>query len=207
MSKRSDIHDRVLNASSLQDIEDAYRDWAGDYDQDLVEGSGYVAPRQCATTLRELLPDTGAAVLDAGCGTGLVGHYLAEAGVQTIDGLDYSKDMLDVAATKGCYRELMQADLNGPLAIESDRYDATVCVGTFTTGHVGPAALFELIRVTAENGALCFTVRDGFWQESRFTRVIDEAARRGMAEVVSSTEVPYIEKEGSTCHQVVMRVA
>lgn len=207
MSKRSDIHDRVLNAGSLQDIEDAYRDWAGDYDRELVEGAGYVAPRQCATTLRELLPDTGAAILDAGCGTGLVGHYLAEAGVQTIDGLDYSRDMLDVAATKGCYRELLQADLNSPLDIESDRYAATVCVGTFTTGHVGPEALFELIRVTSEQGPLCFTVRDSFWKESQFTNVIDEASRRGMAEVVSSTEVPYIEKEGSTCHQVVMRVA
>jgi predicted TPR repeat methyltransferase len=207
MSRRSDIHDRVLNASSLKDIEDAYRDWAGNYDRELVDDSGYVAPRQCAATLSELLPGPDAVVLDAGCGTGLVGHYLAGAGVSTIDGLDYSRDMLEVAAAKGCYRELMQADLNGPLDIESDRYDATVCVGTFTSGHVGPEALFELIRVTSKQGPVCFTVRDSFWRESQFTDVIDETARRGLATVVSSTEVPYIEKEGSTCHQVVMRVA
>jgi predicted TPR repeat methyltransferase len=207
VSKRSDIHDRVLGASSLKDIEEAYREWADNYDQDLVKESGYVAPRQCAAVLGELLPDANAVVLDAGCGTGLVGQYLAEAGVRAIDGIDYSRDMLDVAATKGCYRELMQADLNGPLDIESDRYDATVCVGTFTSGHVKPEALFELIRVTGAQGPLCFTVRDSFWRQSQFTDVIDEAARQGLATVVSSTEVPYIEKEGSTCHQVVMRVA
>jgi len=207
MSKRSEMHDRVLNATSLEDIEGAYGEWAGDYEKDLVEDHGYVAPRQCADTLLELLPDKAVPVLDACCGTGLVGLYLAEAGVQTIDGLDYSSAMLEVAAAKGCYRELMQADLNAPLAIESDCYGATVCVGTLTWGHVGPEALFELIRVTSSQGLLCFTVRESFWRESRCNEVVEEAARRGLATVVSSTEVPYIEKEGSTCHQVVMCVA
>lgn len=205
MSKRSDVHDRVLNASSLDDIESGYRAWASDYDKDLVDDAGYVAPKQCAEALRDLLPDSGATVLDAGCGTGLVGVYLAEAGVDAIDGLDYSQDMLDVAAEKDCYRALLQADLNEPLDIETDKYSATVCVGTFTTGHVGPEALFELIRVTEADGPICFTVRDTFWKETGFQNVIEKAAERGVAEVVSAVEVPYIVKEGSTCHQVVMR--
>jgi predicted TPR repeat methyltransferase len=205
VSKRSDVHDRVLNASSLEDIETGYRAWASDYDKDLIDEAGYVAPKQCAEALRELLPDSGATVLDAGCGTGLVGVYLAEAGVAAIDGLDYSQDMLDVAAEKDCYRSLFQADLNQPLDIETGKYSATVCVGTFTTGHVGPEALFELIRVTEADGPICFTVRDTFWRETGFQDVIETAAARGMAEVVSSVEVPYIVKEGSTCHQVTMR--
>lgn len=205
MAKRSDVHDRVLNARSLEDIESGYRAWAGDYDQDLVEDAGYVAPKQCAEALRDAMSDPAVPVLDAGCGTGLVGVYLAEKGVESIDGLDYSQDMLDEAAEKKCYRRLLQADLNRPLDIPSDHYGATVCVGTFTTGHVGPEALFELIRVTQPEGPVCFTVRESFWKESGFREVIAKADERGMAEVVSQVEVPYIVKEGSTCRQVMMR--
>lgn len=205
MSKRSDVHDRVLNARSLEDIEAGYRAWAGDYDQDLIDGAGYVAPKQCADALGELLPDSGASVLDAGCGTGLVGVYLAEAGIDAIDGIDFSQDMLDVAAEKNCYRSLLQADLNQPLDIPSNHYGASVCVGTFTTGHVRPEALFELIRVTESGGPICFTVRDSFWKETGFQEVIDKARERGIAELVSQAEMPYIKEEGSSCHQVMMR--
>ncbi|MEE4276839.1 MAG: methyltransferase domain-containing protein, partial [Halieaceae bacterium] len=97
-SKRSDIHDRVLNADSLEEIEKAYREWAEDYESDLVDLAGYVAPAICADALLNCLPDNSATVLDAGCGTGLVGERLAEAGVARIDGLDYSTDMLKRAA-------------------------------------------------------------------------------------------------------------
>ena len=205
MPWRSDIHDRVLNAKSLEDIQRAYRDWARDYDRDLVEEAGYVAPRQCADALRELLPASGATVLDAGCGTGLVGGYLAGTGIAAIDGVDCSPEMLELAASRGCYRNLMQADLNAPLDIASNQYSATVCVGTFTSGHVGPKALFELIRVTSADGPLVFTVRDGFWEESGFQSVVEEAVERGLAALVARTQMPYIRKEGSTCQQVVMR--
>lgn len=206
MSKRSDIHDRVLNARSLDDIEAGYREWAQAYDTELVEEAGYVAPQRCAATLGAHIPDPEAPVLDAGCGTGLVGHYLAESGFARIHGLDYSQEMLDEAADKGCYEQLMRADLNAALDIPDNLYAATACVGTFTSGHVGPAALVELVRVTAPGGAICFTVRDSFWAESDFASVVHDLAQQGAADVVSSVEVPYILKEGSQCHQVLMQV-
>ena len=53
-----------------------------------------------------------------------------------MEALDYSKEMLDEAEKKGVYRKYIQADLSRPVDIEDNRYDAIVCVGTFTYGHV-----------------------------------------------------------------------
>lgn len=206
MSNRSEIHDRVLKARSLKDLEEGYRDWARDYDADLVETAGYVAPKQCAEALGDMITSSDDRILDAGCGTGLVGQYLAEAGFSAIDGLDYSPHMLEQAAAKGCYQELMRADLNQPLSIPDNQYRATACVGTFTSGHVAPQALHELVRVTSPDGVVCFTVRDSFWETSGFVAVIDELTHQNVVAMVSRVEVPYVLSEGSQCHQVVLQV-
>ena len=44
MGPRTDIHDKVLNAKSLEDISEAYGVWTKTYDQDLLENFGYQAP-------------------------------------------------------------------------------------------------------------------------------------------------------------------
>ena len=54
-------------------------------------------------------------------------------------------------------------DMNQPLAIAADVYDAVTCIGTFTSTHVAPEALSELIRVTRSGGTVVFTVRDDYW--------------------------------------------
>ena len=52
--------------------------------------------------LRLMALETGAAVLDAGCGTGVLLPYLAEAvGADgAVEGFDYSQQMIDVAKDK-----------------------------------------------------------------------------------------------------------
>jgi len=45
-------------------------------------------------------------ILDIGCGKGYVGEYLRNDGYQYIIGMDYSKKMLDVAATNKAYKSL-----------------------------------------------------------------------------------------------------
>lgn len=204
-SPRSDIHDRVLNAASLDEIEQAYSEWAKDYDSDLVDLAGYVAPAICADALLEYLPDKSVSVLDAGCGTGLVGERLAEGGVALIDGLDYSADMLNMAAAKGCYAQLLRADLNSHLDIPSDHYHASICVGTFTSGHVKPHALHELLRVTRPGGPVCFTVRDSFWDASNFGATLAELEETGSAMILSQSVVPYITSEGSESQRVILQ--
>mgnify|MGYP002830347961 CR=1 FL=1 len=94
MGHRTEIHDKVLNAKSLRDITEAYGSWAKTYDQDLLENFGYQAPARSVELLSKYLLMEEAVVLDAGCGTGLVGQLLAKARKFQIDGADYSRTPL-----------------------------------------------------------------------------------------------------------------
>jgi len=155
----------TYEAKTAEDLADAYREWACLYDHDTCKTMGYVGPQTAATMLDRYLDSRGSRVLDAGCGTGLVGEILHDLGYAHVDGMDYSCDMLAEAEKKGVYRRLIQEDMNERLAIADDSYDATICVGTFTYAHVGPEAFNELVRVTRPGGLICFTIRDGAYQD------------------------------------------
>ena len=81
--------------------------------------------------------------------------------------------MLDLVP-KGFYNKIEQIDLNKPLNKKSNIYDAALCVGTFTFGHVKPPALDELIRVVKNKGLICFTVNEGIYEEYGFDKKIKE---------------------------------
>lgn len=137
-----------------------YAGWADTYDDGFGAAFGYVAPREVARIYRDLGAD--APVLDVGAGTGLVAAHL---GGVAADALDISPEMLAVAARKGLYRAVIEADLTGPLPLSDGTYAGVISAGTFTHGHVGAGALPELLRVAAE-GALfvCGTKPDVFDQ-------------------------------------------
>ena len=138
MHNRKEIHDRVLNASTKEELMLAYHEWAEHYDQDLIDELSYVAPLEASRLLKSHVGQSTNRILDAGCGTGLVGECLREFGFTNIDGLDYSTSMLKKAEEKRVYSNLIQADLTASLDIADDYYDAAICVGTFTCGHIGP---------------------------------------------------------------------
>ena len=83
-------------------IRDLYADWAASYDADTLDGMGYVAPVLAARALSEALEGetAEARILDAGCGTGLVGAEIARRTEAEIDGIDLSPGMLEEAARK-----------------------------------------------------------------------------------------------------------
>ena len=145
-------------------------------------------------------------MLDASCGTGLVGQLLAKVRKFEIDGADYSQSMLDEAQAKGCYRALQQVDLNQPLQTAADNYDAVICIGTFTIGHVQPEALHEMLRITKPGGRLCFTVRDEFWLKSNFGKLLNELDQAGLTDTTELQTIDYILTEGSKCKLVLLTV-
>lgn len=51
-------------------------------------------------------------VVDLGCGTGRTGAWLASRGIETIDGVDLTPQMLERARARGIYRELVEADVS-----------------------------------------------------------------------------------------------
>ena len=137
-----------------------YGEWAETYDAEFVEPEGYVAYLRVAELLVRQRSLINGAVLDAGCGTGIVGVSLREVGIEVIDGIDISPQMLAEAGKKKTkddfpvYRNLIAADLTKRLDIPDSQYAGLISAGTFTHGHLGPDSLDELWRVAA-SGAVC----------------------------------------------------
>ena len=167
------------SAYALKGPDDArqlYADWADTYDSDFARRTGYRPARRIAEEFAAA-GGTGP-VLDAGCGTGLVADALPDG--MAVDGLDLSPDMLAIARAKGRYRDLIEADLTRPLGFADGAYSGLVCAGTFTHGHVGPAALTELMRVLAPGSVVALAVNAAFARRSGMDAVLDwlERARR-----------------------------
>lgn len=136
--------DDAYDINGPDEARELYGNWAASYDESFGAGWGYIAPREIAAIFRgaggEAEP-----VLDIGAGTGLVAEHLRG---MTVDALDITPEMLEVARAKGIYRDLIAADLLKTLPLPDGRYGGVISCGTFTHGHVGPACLPELLRVT-----------------------------------------------------------
>jgi len=151
-----------------------YQDWTNNnkYNKDMVDWN-YTAPQETTSVLKKYSLNKNSKILDAGCGTGLVGIELKKYGYLNIDGVDFSQDMLDLVP-QGIYKKIEKVDLNKLLKFKNNTYDVVMCVGTFTYGHVMPKALDELIRITKNKGLICFTINEGIYEEYGFDNKIKE---------------------------------
>lgn len=199
--------DKVYTAENHDQLMDAYKDWAGNYDDDTVGQFGYVAHIVTAKALEKVLDEKNSRILDAGCGTGLVGEVLKEMGYGPMDALDYSKEMLDEAEKKNVYDRLMQADLSKPLDIADNVYDAIVCVGTFTYGHVEANAFDELIRITRPGGVIIFTIREGAYKDYGYRKRMIELEQTEAWELLTMRDEDYLRNEGIRCKLCTYKVA
>ncbi|WP_205857010.1 class I SAM-dependent DNA methyltransferase [Phytoactinopolyspora endophytica] len=196
---------RAYSLSGPEEAEQVYDEWAETYDTDTVDGMGYVAPRLAAQRLAELVAEP-AVVLDAGCGTGLAGAELAKRTQLTIDGIDLSAGMLAKAGQLGVYRHLSTADLTKPLDLVDGSYDAVICVGTLTGGHVGPAALDEMVRVVRPGGYVVVTVQGTVWETGGYRAHLDRMVGQGAIHLREATDSPYHEREGINGYLCVLDV-
>ncbi|MER8930649.1 class I SAM-dependent methyltransferase [Mesorhizobium sp. M0915] len=182
-----------------------YRSWASSYDLDVGReeycGPTVVAELASAVQTAYLANQRAAvAILDAGCGTGLVGVQLKRLGFQLLDGFDLSEEMAEKARKTGVYRHVQgDIDLNGPLSdYSSATYDITVCCGVFTLGHVRPDALRELARVTRPTGFIIASTRKSYAETTSFE---DEVQRLQDAGVLVTAQClndgKYVAEEGA----------
>lgn len=166
------------------DNRELYRDWAATYESEFIEARGYVYHEQVAQlfvdALRVSAVTLDAAVLDVGCGTGIVGVALADRGCATVDGIDISLAMLDQARTKAVYRSLLEADLTQPTHLVTSAYGGVISVGAFTHGHLGPEPIAELVRVTSPGGVLAIGINGEHYESLGFGRFLTGLVDRGL---------------------------
>jgi len=168
MKKDVDEKLDIYKLTKPEEILKYYQDWTkkDKYNQDMIH-LNYVAPTETVALLKKYALDNNCKILDAGCGTGLVGIELNKCGYSNIDGVDFSQDMLDLVP-KNIYKKVEKVDLNKPLKFSSNMYDVVTCVGTFTYGHVKSHALDELIRIIKNKGFICFTINEGIYEKYGF---------------------------------------
>ncbi|KAI9747494.1 MAG: hypothetical protein M1835_002066 [Candelina submexicana] len=190
---------------NVEDCESIYDKWASTYNAEVGDSAqNYVAPTLVAHVAlhqaSKINPSgKSSVILDAGCGTGLVGQAIAVTGAKhLIDGLDISPAMLDVAAKTGAYRSLAQADLTRRIPdVLDETYDIVTCVGTFTLGHVGPEpALREFIRITRRKGIVVATILEQIWVSGRFKTEVEKLKEEKLVTVVSEELIDYVKGHG-----------
>lgn len=177
------IDDRTLSqvygATTSDETRALYADWAVRYDVETLS-KGFLLPGVAAAAIARFVPPDAGEILEAGCGTGLIGQQLAPLGYDRLTGLDLTPQMLALAETRGCYRALIRHDLAEPLAMADDRFAATVCFGSFGPGHAPPSCLREFVRVTRPGGLVLFNLRDDVEVELGFPAVMDGLAAKGL---------------------------
>ena len=179
----------VYDATTNHELEEAYDGWAERYEADLA-GFGYRTPAVAAGMFARHVPAGARPLLEAGCGTGLLGHALSDIGFADIVGMDSSRGMLDAAGRKGAYSRLVQGRLGEPLDFADGQFAATAAIGVFSPGHAPAEGFGELIRVTRPGGVVLFSIRHDTDAETGFAARADTLAGEGRWSLIEATR-PY----------------
>ena len=168
---------------SSDDVAEFYGGWAGNYEDELKE-SGYATPLRCAAALAERVEDRDRPIIDLGCGTGLSGLALRDAGFTTIDGCDLSEEMLSRAREKGVYRELAVADLSADLPMPPGAYAHAAAVGCLSPEYMPVTVLDDILKALAPKGCLVFSLNDHAAADGTMMGRICELCDAGGAELL-----------------------
>lgn len=89
-----------------EDVRSGYASWAPSYDEVVSPRFGLVFLEDLDLDWRDV--DT---AVDLACGTGMAGPILARHGVEHIDGVDFTEEMIEKAGDRQSYRQLVHRDL------------------------------------------------------------------------------------------------
>ncbi len=134
---------------------------AGTFDKHLVQKLAYAAPTILAETLHDMRghADSFPAVLDLGCGTGLMGQALAvQFRVTRLIGIDLSANMLREAEKRGLYSELIQGDIAAVLSGRDELFNLIIAADVFIyMGELKPV-FAHAARLLRTDGLFAFSV-------------------------------------------------
>ena len=194
------MHDAMSLDGNVDKLRRFYDGWADEYDAD-VGSHGYGMPDMVASTLADAVDALGwkvdrtkISVIDAGCGTGLVGEALRTAGWTDLRGVDLSVEMAEKAAARGIYRTVEGGvDLTSPAADHlRGSSDAVTVGGVFTVGHVPPTALISMASLARNGGVLAVSTRDAYQRDTDWHGVVAELESDGLLErLVHTANGPY----------------
>ena len=175
---------------SSEEIVSRYDRWAIEYEDD-VRRWGYTLPEDIADLLMATSPI--GRILDAGCGTGLIGHALAarEVDPQRVFGIDASQESLMIARESGNYGDVSRVDLTLGLPFDDQSFGGVVCGGVLTYVPDAAPVLREFVRVLRPGGAAIVSQRTDLWVERNFDDVLGQLRAEGV-DVSIGDRIPYL---------------
>ena len=190
--KNTDNKIPIYQLKSKEKVLDYYIDWTkeGQFNKDMIEWN-YQAPQNTVKLFDQHTSNKDISILDAGCGSGLVGSELQKYGYTEITGADFSQEMLNLIP-QNTYKNLELIDLNEKLKYEDNFYDAITCVGTFTYGHVKAHALDEMLRIIKKDGLICFTINEGIYLEYQFDKKMEQLSNDKSWKIINISKCSYI---------------
>ena len=182
----------IYKLKTTDEVMKYYDEWGENnkYDKDMIEWN-YTGPKETVNIFKKYVKNKESLIFDAGCGTGLVGLELKKFEYKNFHGADLSQKLLDIVP-KNLYQRLVKVDLNQSIDIKDNFYDAVMCVGTFTFGHVKPSALEEFVRITKNNGYICFTINEGIYVDYGFDKKIKILKKNNKWEEIEFFKSDYI---------------
>ncbi len=174
----------------------------GNFDISIDRFASYLTPVLIAELAATHCTTIQPVILDAACGTGLVGRALAAKGMTTLHGTDISEAMLAQAAEKGCYRELKRANLYQPLPFPAGFFDLCVCAGAFCPGLLKARALPNLLAAVKPDGILVCDVERSTWGSAgrlgaAFVTLVEEGL---ISQLTVNESHFYAPAPGEACH-------
>ena len=189
---KENFFEKAYSLSDIEETRNLYDRWSHVYDRDLNNGE-YQQPVRCANALLKQINQTNVSILDVGCGTGLSGLALKEAGYEQISGCDLSQGMLEKAAGLNIYNKLFTCNLNTPpIDAETEEYDAVTAVGVFSFGHILPEAVDELLRVTKPKGYIIIGLNDHYYEEGSLTNKLNSLEASGSLKIINQEHGEHI---------------
>ena len=179
---------------SVEETQSIYRDWAATYDADVLK-SGYVTPQRVAAAMVQCAVPLDVPVLDFGCGTGLSGLALAQAGFSMIDGTDISPEMLDQAHLRDVYRDVVLGDA-GSIAFEKGAHRAIVATGVVSAGAAPPETLDLLVEHLPVGGFCAFSFNDPSLEMGTYSVRLDALVQAGAIDILFQEHGPHLPEKG-----------
>lgn len=162
----------VYSETNSSRLNKHYKNWANLYDTDMSSW-GYAYPLQLNKILTNKLKlKKTIKILDAGCGTGYVAEVLSKLNYKNITGIDFSEEMLAIARSKKIYKKLICQSLNEKIELRSKQFELIICTGVLTSGHVGPSAINELVRLLKPQGFFVCSIAESVYKKNGFEKEI-----------------------------------
>lgn len=187
MTRNPDDLSDVYGAKTPEQSRAIYNDWAQSYDADNLT-RGFRLPALGAAMFARFMGLSEGPVLDAACGTGLVGESLRLLGYGPITGCDLSPGMLAAARATGHYADLVEVEMGSGLPFADARFAGFVCVGAFGPGHAPPESLIHLTRVLRPGGHGVFNLLEATWKAQGFQAVLEALVDSGRIVIVQRSE-------------------